>query len=320
MTTNISADNSSEPASRAEGIAIIVLNYNKKPDLMEALESIFDSDYPNFNVVVVDNDSTDGSADAVAEHFSQAHLIRNPENSGVSKGRNTGWRYADENYDSEYVIFLDDDTVVTRDFLSKLVAAFHKYPEAGVLAGKAFTNIADRQLMTVDISTNYYTGLVYDLGVGELDEGQFDVPREVDAAGGFAFMVRAALFRKLNAFDERYSPYGWEDVDFSLRARKEGYTVRYVPDARLCHKGTKAGRKPIAGYERHKIKNYLYLLKQHANPLQKLCCLVAVPMKGVYIVVQMIITGNAKVITSQLRGFYEGLTGGSRGSGKAKNN
>ena len=320
MTKNISQEDSAEQSSQDEGIAVIVLNYNKKPDLMEALESIFDSDYPNFNVVVVDNDSTDGSADAVAENFPQAHLIRNPENTGVSKGRNTGWRYADENYEFEYVIFLDDDTVVTKDFLSKLVAAYREHPEAGVLAGKAFTNIANRQLMSVGISANFYTGLVYDLGVGELDEGQYDVPREVDAAGGFAFMVRADLFRKLNAFDERYSPYGWEDVDFSLRARKEGYTVRYVPDARLCHKGTKAGRKPKAGYERHKIKNYLYLLKQHANPLQKLCCLVAVPMKGVYIVVQMIITGNAKVITSQLRGFYEGLTGGKRESGKAKTN
>jgi len=288
-------------------IAIVVLNYNKKPDLLEALESIYASDYPNFKVVVVDNDSTDGSADAVAEHFPQAHLIRNPENTGVSMGRNTGWRYADEHYDFDYVIFLDDDTVVTTDFLSKLVDAYRRHPEAGVLAGKAFTNFEKNQLMSVGIRANLYTGLVYDLGVGECDEGQYEEPREIDAAGGFAFMVRANLFRELNAFDERYSPYGWEDVDFSLRARNAGFTVRYVPDARLCHKGTKAGRKPKAGYERNKIKNYLYLLKQHANPLQKICCLFAVPMKGVYVVFDMIVSGNANVITSQFRGFFEGL-------------
>ena len=169
--------------------------------------------------------------------------------------------------------------------------------------------------MSVGITANLYTGLVYDLGVGELDQGQYDEPREIDAAGGFAFMVRADLFRRLDAFDERYSPYGWEDVDFSLRARNLGYTIRYVPDARLVHKGTKAGRKPKAGYERHKIKNYLYLLKQHANPLQKLCCLFAVPVKGVYIVFQMIFSGNANVISSQFRGFFEGLRKAGRNTG-----
>ena len=306
MTTNVNIT-ANENGTGTGCIAIIVLNYNKKPDLMEALESIYESDYPNFKVVVVDNDSTDGSADAVADQFPQAHLIRNPENSGVSKGRNTGWRYADENYEFDYVIFLDDDTVVTKDFLSKLVEAYRKHPEAGVLAGKAFTSFEKNQLMSVGIRANFYTGLVYDLGVGETDDGQYEEARELDAAGGFAFMVRADLFRELNAFDERFSPYGWEDVDFSLRAREKGYTVRYVPDARLCHKGTKAGRKPKAGYERNKIKNYLYLLKQHASPLQKICCLFAVPIKGFYVVLQMIFSGNAKVITSQFRGFFEGL-------------
>jgi GT2 family glycosyltransferase len=318
MTENLYPKTNPNAAAEAGCIAIIVLNFNKKPDLLEALESIFDSDYPNFKVVVVDNDSSDGSADAVAENFPQAHLIRNSENSGVSKGRNIGWRYADKTYEFEYVIFLDDDTVVTKDFLTKLVDAYDHHPEAGVLAGKAFTNIANKQLMSVGINVNFYTGLVYDLGVGELDHGQYDVPREVDAAGGFAFMVRADLFRQLDAFDERYSPYGWEDVDFSLRARKVGHTVRYVPSARLCHKGTKAGRKPKAGYERHKIKNYLYLLQQHASPVQKLCCVFAVPIKGAYIVMQMLFTGNAGVISSQLRGFYEGLTSGNRIGSKTK--
>ena len=311
--------NAAENKETADGrIAIVVLNYNKKLDLLEALESIYASDYPEYEVIVVDNDSTDGSADAVAEQFPQADLIRNPENSGVSKGRNTGWRYAEEHYEYDYIIFLDDDTVVTTDFLSKLVEAYRSHPEAGVLAGKAFTSFEKNQLMSVGIRANLYTGLVYDMGVGESDEGQYDVPREIDAAGGFAFMVRAALFRRLNAFDERYSPYGWEDVDFSLRARQVGYTVRYVPDARLCHKGTKAGRKPKAGYERNKIKNYLYLLKQHANPLQKVCCVFAVPLKGVYVVFQMILSGNANVITSQFRGFFEGLIKAGRSSARTE--
>ena len=313
MATNTILEVHDGAEQLSEAIAIVVLNYNKKNDLLEALDSIYKSDYPDFHVIVVDNDSTDGSADAVEKDFPQAHLIRNPENTGVSKGRNTGWRYAEENFDYGYIIFLDDDTVVTTDFLSKLVDTYRQHPEAGVLAGKAFTNFETNQLMSVGIRANLYNGLVYDMGVGEVDEGQYDEPREIDAAGGFAFMVRANLFRELDAFDERYSPYGWEDVDFSLRARKSRYTVRYVPDARVCHKGTKAGRKPIAGYERNKIKNYLYLLNQHATPLQKFCCLFAVPAKGVYIIYQMIVSGNTNVIASQFKGFFEGIVKAIKG-------
>lgn len=295
-------------SNKAQGVAAIVLNYNKKDDLLLALKSIYASDYPNLSLVVVDNDSTDGSADAVAEAYPDTPLIRNPVNSGVSKGRNTGWEYAKKHFDFEYVIFLDDDTEIEADYFTKMVKAYQDHPEAGIVAGKAYLNLQEKNFCSVGISVNLYTGIIFDIGAGDIDTGQYDTPRYLDACGGFAFSSRKSLFDKLNAFDERYSPYGWEDVDYCLRARKEGFKTWYEPTAVVVHKGTKAGRAPIAHYEQNKIKNYLFLLKQHTNIIQKVTCTVGIAVKSLYIIFQMIKNGHANVIYSQFAGFFQGLT------------
>lgn len=292
---------------KSEGVGVVVLNYNKKKDLLLCLKSIYASDYPNVCVVVVDNNSSDGSADAVAEEYPDTPLIRNPENTGVSMGRNVGWRYAKENFDFEYIIFLDDDSEVAADYFTKMVKAYQEHPEAGIVTGKAYIDWDTKAFCSVGISVNLYTGLIFDIGVGKKDEGQYDTASYREACGGFAYSARRELFDKLGAFDERYSPYGWEDVDFCLRAKEAGYKTYYTPDAVVVHKGTKAGRNPVPAYERNKIKNYLFLLKQHTNIVQKFCCCICIPLKGLYIIGEMILTGNAKVIFSQFRGFFEGL-------------
>lgn len=293
--------------NQVEGVAAIVLNYNKKDDLLLALKSIYASDYPNLSVVVVDNNSTDGSADAVAEAYPDTPLIRNTVNSGVSKGRNTGWRYAKEHFDVEYVIFLDDDTEVDTDYFSKMVKAYQDHPEAGIVAGKSYINLQKKNFCSVGISVNLYTGIIHDIGAGDKDIGQYDTPRYLQACGGFAFSSRKSLFDKLDAFDERYSPYGWEDVDYCLRAQKEGFKTWYEPKAVVVHKGTKKGRAPIAHYEQNKIKNYLFLLKQHTNLVQKVSCSVGIAVKSFYIIIQMIKNGHSRVIYSQFLGFFQGL-------------
>lgn len=293
--------------NKREGLGVVVLNYNKKQDLLLCIKSIYASDYPKLSVVVVDNNSSDGSADAVANAYPDAPLIRNPVNTGVSKGRNLGWRYAKKHFDFEYIIFLDDDTEVEPDYFSKIIKTYQEHPEAGIVTGKAYIDKNTKAFCSVGISVNLYTGIIYDIGVGEKDTGQYNKACYREACGGFAYSARRELFDTLGAFDERYSPYGWEDVDFCLKAKKAGYKTYYIPDAVVVHKGTKAGRDPIPAYERNKIKNYLFLLKQHTNIVQKLCCSICIPFKGFYIICEMILTGHAKVIFSQFQGFFEGL-------------
>lgn len=288
-------------------IGVVVLSYNKRDDLLRALESVTLSEYPDLRVVVVDNASSDGSADAVEERYPRVALIRNADNLGAAGGRNVGWKHLQNHGACDYLVFLDDDSEVAPSYFAAIASCFEAYPEAGVVGGKALTGVNSGVIMSAGIAVNLYTGFVGDIGVGEEDVGQYERRRELQACGGFALAVRAAVFEELNGIDEQFNPYGWEEVDFCLRARSAGYRVRYEPRAVLCHKGSKAGRPPKAEYERHKVRNYFRLLGRHTNPVQKITCVFFVPVKCARVAWQMLRTGNARIIVAQARGFLDGL-------------
>jgi hypothetical protein len=287
--------------------AVVILNYNKRVDVLKAIASALSSDISDVDVVVVDNSSSDGSVAAIAQTFPAVPLLANKTNLGVSGGRNSGWRYALENFEFEYILFLDDDAILSPDYLRNIRTTYAQYPEAGIVCGKAFTTEGRETLMSVGIDANLYTGSIQDIGVGESDHGQYDELVERDSCGGFAFCARASLFENLGAFDEAFNPYGWEDVDFCLKAKRLGFSTLYQPVAVLVHKGSKAGRRPKASYEIHKIRNYLLLLKTHTTPTQKITCLLFVPIRCVKVAFLMIRSGNAGVIGAQATGFFRGL-------------
>ena len=293
--------------SSNQQFAVVILNHNKRDDLLESIQSVLDSSIKPVQIVVVDNASSDDSVSAVRAAFPDIALIANDSNLGVSGGRNVGWRFAQSHFTFEYVLFLDDDASLSQDYLSEIGKTFETNPKAGIVCGKAFTTHSRQFLMSVGIKANLFTGTVEDIGVGECDHGQYDQSCERGASGGFAFCSRASLFDELGAFDESYNPYGWEDVDFCLKAKHAGYITQYQPAAVLVHKGSKAGRRPKASYEVHKIRNYLLLLRRHTSPLQKLSCLVFVPLRCAKVAYKMLRSGNARVISAQARGFISGL-------------
>ncbi|WP_119460040.1 glycosyltransferase family 2 protein [Rhodospirillaceae bacterium SYSU D60014] len=301
-----------------ERVVIIILNLNKKSDLLACLESVSMWDNRNNAIVVVDNGSTDGSADAVAERFPNVHLVRNRENLGASAGRNAGIRYAKETLPFDHVLFLDNDTLVHRDFLSRLLAAFAEDRQAGLACGKAYTEFPSNVIMSAGIKVDLYTGIICDIGSGELDRGQFDIRRYVDACGAFGFLIRREALAQVGGFWEALDPYGWEEVDLCLRARGFGYRCLYAPDAIVHHKGAKIGRGPVPLYERYKVKNYLLLLRRHTTPWQKITCAICFPVRACVIIGRLIHGGNAGIVLAQLRGFYEGLLWRRRGGIKAE--
>jgi GT2 family glycosyltransferase len=292
---------------RAAVIGVVVLSYNKRGDLLLALDSIHRADYPGLTVVVVDNGSSDGSADAVAARYPGVNLVRHAENLGAAGGRNAGWKHLRRLADCGYVVFLDDDAEVTRSYFSMVAECFEAYPHAGIVAAKALTGVDTGVIMSAGMVVNLYTGFVGDIGVGEKDVGQYEHAREVQACGGFALAVRAAVFEELNGLDEQFNPYGWEEVDFCLRARRAGHRVQYEPRAVVSHKGSKAGRPPNAEYERHKVRNYFKLLARHANLMQRITCVFFVPVKWARVAWKLVRTGHGGVIFAHARGVIDGL-------------
>ena len=208
-------------------IFIIVLNFNGKNILASCLSSIFQSDYSNFEVVVVDNNSKDESFEQAKMDFSRAHFIKNPKNMGFSQGNNIGIRYALEKF-ADYVFILNNDTTIEKTTLSTLARAANNAPSAGILSPLIFT--------ANNTSIWFAGGLIHwqKMKTEHLYSVKSETPYMTDYISGCAMFVKKDVFKKIGLFDERFFLY-YEDADFSLRAKKAGYDLFMVPSAHIQH-------------------------------------------------------------------------------------
>ena len=276
-----------------ELLAVLVLSFNKREQTLRCLQSVARLEYAPRQVIVVDNDSSDGSAASVAQHFPQVHLVRSRTNLGAAGGRNLGIRWANEHLSYRYLLFLDDDTVVDPRLADELVSVLRRHPAAGLATPKAYRAGSDDLLASAGgMRVRLGLGSITDIGAGQRDVGQFNDPVEVDACVGFAVLGRREALERVGGFDDRYNPYGWEEVDLSLRIREMGYLIRYAPGAVCWHAGGTPGRgRRIFAYERGKVLNYLRLMRRHATAREWLSFLVLLPVRA------------ARLLSAQLGGF-----------------
>jgi len=292
-------------------VAVIVLTHNNFDDTVECLDSVLASDYAEYDLVLVDNGSEDGSIEKIRERFPGLHYQLNEVNLGVAGGRNSGWRYVRDNLEADCLLFLDNDAIVRPDTMRILVDCLHARADVAIACGKAYTAPPSTTIMSAGMVVNLYTARVTDIGTGEEDTGQYDDPGYVAACGGFCFMVRHDVFRECNGLEDAYNPYGFEDVDLSLRALKIGYRCYYEPRAVVWHKGCKIGRGYVSHYEKYKVRNFFRLLNRHATLPQKLSCAICIPAKGVLAVLRLVFQGELRVVASQFRGAVESALGRS---------
>jgi GT2 family glycosyltransferase len=277
-------------ASSEELLVVIVLSHNKRTQTLRCLESVGRLRYRPLEVLVVDNASSDGSAEAVATEYPHAHLLRSPVNRGAAGGRNLGIEYAKDHFHPAYLLFLDDDAVVEEQLAGKLVAVMRSDPRAGLTTPKAFRfGTADVIASAGGMRVRLGQGSITDIGAGARDVGQFEQGGMVESCVGFTVLARLEALERCRGFDESYNPYGWEEVDLSLRIREAGYSILYVPEAICWHAGGAPGRgRRIARYERGKIVNYLRLMRRHATPQEWLTFLAVLPLRAARLVAAQI--------------------------------
>ena len=262
-------------------VAIVVLNHQRRELLLQCLQAARATRHVRLRIVVVDNGSTDGSADAVEAAFPDVTVLRSPDNKGVAGGRNFGARWVLARLDARFLLFIDNDTLLEPDAVGELARAADVDAGIGLVAPKAFRQREDRRLLSAGgLSFNPYNGSLVDVASGELDTGQFETPREIQACPGFAFFVRREVFERIGGFDEHFNPYGWEDADFSLRAREVGCRIVYAPRAVVFHRGGRAGRGAVESYEYHKARSMLYFVRRHTTRLQWICFLLLLPWRA----------------------------------------
>ena len=207
--------------------SIIVVTYNSRAHLKACLESILADIGPNDEVIVVDNASSDGSADLVERNYPLVQLIRNT-NSGYAGGNNLGAIFAS----GDYLVFLNPDTIVTPGTLAALTAPFAQASDVG-LTTACIVHLNQPEIINTCGNTVHYTGLTYCRGAG-MPRDSYTISTGVDAVSGAAFAMRRTLFEAIGGFDEQFFMYV-EDTDLSWRAQLMGYRCLYVAQAVVQH-------------------------------------------------------------------------------------
>ncbi|HUM81578.1 MAG TPA: glycosyltransferase family 2 protein [Methanothrix sp.] len=207
-------------------ISVVVLNYNGRGYLKRCLDSLSEQTRHDFEVIVVDNASSDGSAEYLRDEFPWVRRVVNEENLGFAGGTNSGIRAAR----GDFVLTLNNDTWADKDFVARLAEPMDDM-SVGMCASKMI--YPDGRINSTGICISR-SGAAWDRGGFEKDEGQYDQSEEVFGPCAGAALYRKRMLDEIGLFDEDFFLY-MEDVDLAFRARLAGWRCIYVPEAIVHH-------------------------------------------------------------------------------------
>lgn len=220
-------------------ICVIVVNWNNAEDTMRCLESLSRVSFPDFKTIVVDNGSTDGSTERIRERYPGCGLLELEENIGFGGGCNAGHEQAVRE-GAEYVVFLNNDTVVDPGFLEPLITPLRRKGGVAITVPRIYFMNYPERIWYAGGTVNLLTGRVVHRGIRNKDGKRFEVSGETDYATGCCLAMRASDFTRSGGFDRSFSMYG-EDVDLSLRTKASGKKILYVPESKVWHKVSASG-------------------------------------------------------------------------------
>jgi len=224
-------------------LSIIIVSFNTREMTLECLRSVFEQTRETaYELIVVDNDSCDGSAAAISEQFPDVTLMAESENHGFAKGNNLAVNRAR----GQYVLLLNPDTVVLNGAIDKLVAFARRTPKAGIWGGRTLYGDGTLNPTSCWRRMSLWSVAMRAFGLVRLfpESGFFnaegyggwnrDSEREVDIVTGCFFLIERDFWKQLGGFDLSYVMYG-EEADMCLRARRLGARPRITPDAEIIH-------------------------------------------------------------------------------------
>ena len=311
-------------------VAIIILNWNGWKDTIECLESVFRNTYPNYQVVVVDNGSTDNSVERIkawvagkeealtpkpnhplyhlsyppikkplpcicyyykkegisgnfkldtqltnklkekevddntkinSTSYYQMKLIQNKSNLGFAGGNNVGIKYLINKEETDFIFLLNNDVVVSKDFLTPLIREMKSNENIGIIGPKIYyyNNHLKIYCAGCDLSCSPLKGIVInERGKGNIDKGQYNKVEDVGYISGCCLGIRKEIVKTVGLMDERFFLY-FEDTDWILRIKQFNWRVIYTPKSKVWHKGshTVGENNPFCVY--YKVRNKLLL-------------------------------------------------------------
>jgi len=237
---------------------IIILNWNAYERTIDCLTSLQEQTYPHARIIVVDNGSQDGSISYIQARFPNIELIALPRNVGFAGGVNRALRKVSTPEDG-YIVLLNNDTLVGKDFLEQVAAQMQSRPDIGIASPKVLYNQQDRMLWGIGGRMLSFWLIVF--GMAEKDTAQYDTA-ELDFVFGCAMIIRREILAHIGLLDEHFFFY-YEDIDLCLRAKQAGYSIALFPTILVWHDGSWSTRATPALREFYHIRSRMIFFHKH---------------------------------------------------------
>jgi len=254
-------------------VCIVVLNWNGRDMTVDCLHSLLAMSGTTYNITVVDNGSSDNSAEVIRRDFPNVRVIANKQNLGFAAGCNVGIEEALNQPGYDYILLVNNDTVVNPSLLAELVEEADRDPQVAICSPKIYYYDPPDLLWWAGGRYSLWTGMALHIGRQEKEKGKYDCLRDLDWATGCVMLLRIQALREVGLFDATIFATS-EDVDLSLRVREAGYRIRYVPRAQVWHREGVDLRKNVG--ERFRffmfMRNTLWVLHKHARFYHWLTC------------------------------------------------
>ena len=245
-------------------VTIVLLNLNQEEHTRECIRSLAGVLYDNLEIILVDCGSTDGSGHRLHELFPLVTYQRSEENLGFTGGNNLGMGIALA-HQAEYVMLLNNDTVVEQNFIQPLVDFAESEPRLGAQCGKIYL-FSDKEKFwyaggTIEVDKAYASHR----GISQKDVGQYDTIEDTGFASGCMLFMPRRVIEQIGMLDLEFFVY-FEDSDWCLRARSRGYRIIYNPGSRIWHKVSVTNKIDSPQYLYLTMRNKIIFLRRHSAP------------------------------------------------------
>jgi len=337
-------------------VSVIILNWNGWSDTLECLESLYQIKYPNYDVILVDNNSTDNSIQEIKNYCSGQrkiesqyvefkiqnkpikiieftekeanaitindylnkvdgsfnkilNLIKNHENYGFAKGNNIGIDYALNILNPDYILLLNNDTVVDSDFMMELVLTGESNDKIGFVGAKTYFYNNENVLQSAGGgNVDFKHGIVNEPASNKLDDGHYDINVEIDYVGGACLLCKRQVIDVIGTLNEEFFMY-WEDVYWCLNGLNYGFKSVYSYKSKIWHKyGTSSDNNFKIYYLN---RNRIYVIKEYASKKDYIYFLIYFLLYRFWFECFDYLLNQRKIKKSKclIKGVFDGLNG-----------
>lgn len=244
-------------------VIAIILNTNRREDTLACLASLHQQDYPELKIIVLDNACTDGSNEAIRSTYPSVQIISLDKNLGYAGNNNSGIKAAVQQ-GAEWIFVINEDIILANDAIRQLVTQAQFNPAIGIAGPMVYHYDQPRVIQSAGGRMDRLWR-TWHRAQNEPDQDQFSQPDLVEWISGCAILVRKPVIDQVGMLDERFFYY-FEETEWCVRARKAGWKIEFIPQAKIWHKGVQVDYQPGPNVTYYATRNRFLMMAKHHAP------------------------------------------------------